>query len=46
MDKYRCMVCGYIYNPKDNDNIDFNDLDDDYVCPVCHAGKNKFEKEV
>ena len=46
MNSYRCMVCGYIYNPKNNNNIDFKDLDENYVCPVCSAGKNKFEKEV
>ncbi len=46
MDSYRCTICGYVYNPIYNDNIDFKDLDDDYICPVCQAGKNKFEKEV
>ncbi len=46
MNNYRCMVCGYIYNPKDNNNIAFKDLDEDYFCPVCGAGKNKFEEEV
>ncbi len=46
MNSYKCMLCGYVYNPIYNDDIDFNDLDENYVCPVCGAGKNEFEKEV
>jgi flavin reductase (DIM6/NTAB) family NADH-FMN oxidoreductase RutF/rubredoxin len=52
MDKYRCDVCGYIYDPEkgDPDNgvpagTSFNDLPDDWVCPVCGAGKESFSKE-
>jgi rubredoxin len=52
MDKYVCKVCGYVYDPEkgDPDNgIDpgtkFEDLPDDWVCPVCGAGKESFEKE-
>ncbi len=52
MDKYRCTVCGYIYDPKvgDADNgiepgIAFEDLPDDWVCPLCGAAKSEFEKE-
>jgi rubredoxin/flavin reductase (DIM6/NTAB) family NADH-FMN oxidoreductase RutF len=49
--KYKCTVCGYIYEPDKGDpdsNIKpgtpFGELPDDWVCPVCGAGKDKFEK--
>ena len=52
MDKYVCKVCGYVYDPKkgDPDNgiklgTKFENLPDDWVCPVCGAGKDQFEKE-
>jgi rubredoxin len=51
MDKYECMVCGYVYDPEEGDpdsSIDpgtaFTALPDDWVCPVCGAGKDDFEK--
>ena len=51
MDKYECLACGYIYDPKigDPDNgiapgTAFEDLPDDWVCPDCGAGKDQFEK--
>jgi len=36
-----CSVCGYIYDGE----IPFEELPDDYVCPVCLAPKDKFEKQ-
>jgi len=52
MDKYRCSVCGYLYNPAKGDpdsGIDpgtpFEDLPDDWTCPVCGASKDQFVKE-
>ncbi len=52
MDRYVCTVCGYVYDPAvgDPDNgavagTKFNDLPDDWVCPVCGAPKEDFEKE-
>ena len=52
MDKYRCNLCGYIYDPEkgDPDNgvepgTAFEDVPDDWVCPVCGAGKDSFSKE-
>ncbi len=52
MDRYVCKVCGYVYDPKkgDPDNgvepgTKFEDLPDDWVCPVCGAGKEDFEKK-
>ena len=51
MDKYECKVCGYIYDPENGDpdagikpGTAFEDLPDDWVCPVCGAMKNEFEK--
>ena len=51
MDKYECMVCGYVYDPEEGDpdsDIDpgtpFESLPDDWLCPVCGAGKEDFEK--
>lgn len=51
MDKYECQVCGYVYNPEDGDpdsgvsaGTAFEDLPDDWVCPVCGADKDQFEK--
>ena len=52
MKKYTCTVCGYEYDPVagDPDNgvkpgTAFNDLPDDWVCPVCGADKDAFEPE-
>jgi len=52
MDKYVCTVCGYIYDPEqgdpDNDvkpGTAFEDVSEDWVCPVCGAGKEAFEKQ-
>ncbi len=50
MEKYKCVVCGYIYDPAEGDStngippgISFADLPADYLCPVCGAGKDEFE---
>ncbi len=50
MEKYKCLICGYIYDPAvgDPDNgveavTAFEDLPDDWVCPECGAGKDEFE---
>ena len=52
MDNYLCTICGYIYEPEKGDpdkdikpGTAFADLPKDWVCPVCGAGKNVFEKE-
>ncbi|MCX7912639.1 MAG: rubredoxin [Dehalococcoidales bacterium] len=51
MAKYECTVCGYIYDPAagDPDNnvppgTPFESLPDDWVCPLCGAGKADFKK--
>jgi len=50
MQKYVCAPCGYEYDPEigDPDNgiepgTAFEDLPDDWVCPICGAGKEEFE---
>lgn len=39
-EKWRCRVCGYIYEGE----IPFEDLPDDWVCPLCKHPKSDFEK--
>ncbi|NEQ30559.1 MAG: rubredoxin [Leptolyngbya sp. SIO4C5] len=50
MKKYRCTLCGYIYNPEQGDpdsgiepGTAFEDIADDWVCPQCGATKSQFE---
>ena len=50
MKKYRCTVCGYIYDPALGDpdggikpGTSFEALPADWVCPVCGVGKDQFE---
>ena len=52
MDKYVCVVCGYVYDPTEGDpdngvepGTPFEDIPDDWTCPVCGATKDQFEKE-
>ncbi len=47
---YVCELCGYEYNPEAGDpengiapQTDFEDLPEDWVCPLCGAGKDDFE---
>ena len=42
MAKYRCTVCGYIYDDE-VENVKFEDLPDDWKCPLCGVGKDLFE---
>lgn len=42
MKKYECNLCGYIYVPEENNNIDFKDLEQSWVCPICSAKKDEF----
>ena len=52
MKKYVCTVCGWVYDeqaglPEEGiaPGTAFADLPDDFVCPVCGAGKDVFEEE-
>lgn len=40
--RYKCGVCGYIYD-EEKEGVRFSDLPDDWVCPVCGEGKEGFE---
>jgi rubredoxin len=51
MAKYECTVCGYIYDPELGDpdsgikpGTPFEELPDNWVCPVCGAAKDEFKK--
>lgn len=51
MTKYRCTVCGYVYDPELGDpdggvkpGTPFEDIPDDWICPVCGAAKTEFER--
>lgn len=43
MKKYRCTICGYIYDDA-KENVKFEDLPDDWKCPLCGAPKSAFEE--
>ncbi len=49
--KYRCTVCSYVYDPDKGDpesgikpGTPFERLPDDWVCPICGASKEQFER--
>ena len=51
MDKYECGPCGHVYDPEvaDPDNgiapgTPFEELPDDWECPVCGVSKDMFQK--
>ena len=51
MEKWTCIVCGYVYDEAVGDpdsgiapGTKFEDLPDDWVCPVCGVSKDQFEK--
>lgn len=45
MQKYVCVPCTYVYDPENGIYPDtpFEELPDDWVCPVCGATKDEFE---
>ena len=51
MKRYRCPVCGYIYDPATGDphndvvtGTEFEDLPSGWACPVCGAPPDEFEE--
>lgn len=44
MKKFECTICGYVYDPADNKNIAFEDLPEDWTCPLCGVGKDSFKE--
>jgi rubredoxin len=52
MKKYVCEPCGYVYDPETGDpdggiapGTAFEDIPDDWVCPICGMGKDVFVVE-
>lgn len=52
MKKYVCTVCGFVYDEKSGDPENgiapgtiFEDLPEDYECPLCGVGKDMFEEQ-
>ncbi len=52
MEKYICTICEYVYDPEEgapDDRVEagtrFEDLLEDWTCPVCGATKDMFEIE-
>lgn len=41
MMKYECSVCQYVYD-EDVEGVKWEDLPDDWVCPLCGVGKDDF----
>ena len=52
MEKWICTACGYIYDPVIGDpdsgvvaGTSFENIPEDWVCPLCGVGKDMFEKQ-
>ncbi|MCD6588492.1 MAG: rubredoxin [Candidatus Fermentibacteraceae bacterium] len=52
MKKYVCSVCGYVYDPAMGDpdsgiapGTAFEDIPEDWVCPVCGVRKDQFSEQ-
>ncbi len=50
MEKYICVACGYVYDPEEGDpfsgiepGTSFENLPDEWVCPMCGVGKDQFK---
>jgi rubredoxin len=51
MDRYKCKICGYVYDPVQGDpdggiqsGTPFAEIRDDWTCPICGALKSEFER--
>ncbi len=49
--KWKCTVCGYVYDPEKGDpdggiepGTTFDQLPEDWLCPICGAAKDEFEE--
>jgi len=43
MEKWECTACGYIYDEQ-KEETGFDDLPDDWMCPLCGEEKSEFIK--
>ena len=41
MKKFVCSVCGYVYDG----DVPFDQLPEDWVCPLCGVGKDEFTEQ-
>ena len=51
MQKWRCTICDYVYDPAEGDMGNgvapgtlFEELPDGWECPICGVGKDLFEQ--
>lgn len=52
MKKYVCLICGYVYDEEAGEpdsgvapGTAWEDVPDDFVCPLCGVGKDHFEEQ-
>lgn len=52
MKKYVCLICGYVYDEEAGEpdsgvapGTPWENVPDDFVCPLCGVGKDQFEEE-
>ncbi len=52
MKAWTCAVCGWVYDEEKGDSaydlppgVSFEDLPEDFVCPLCGVGKDSFEEQ-
>ena len=50
--KYTCEVCGWVYDENEGSEehgiapgTKWEDIPEDFICPLCGAGKDQFSKE-
>jgi len=50
MQKYKCAICGFVYDPEEGDpdggiapGTPFEDIPESWICPVCGVRKEDFE---
>jgi rubredoxin-NAD+ reductase len=50
--KYKCDICGWVYDEVDGaeehdiaPNTKWNNIPDDFLCPLCGADKDQFSKK-
>ncbi|MCF0116832.1 MAG: rubredoxin [Bacilli bacterium] len=42
--RYVCQLCGHVYD-EEKEGVKFEDLPEEWVCPLCGATKNQFVQE-
>jgi rubredoxin len=44
METWECTICGYVYNPAENNGVPFEKLPDGWTCPECGAAVEMFSE--